>query len=205
MGKLAAQSLQQTGADVTVTVRQYRSGMVQIPLGCSRINYGERLQLIPECDLVVSATASPNYTLTRELLARTHPERRKTPLICIDLAVPRDIEPEAGQLEQVKLYDIDDFKLDAMTDSVRASMAQAEVILGKEMDEFYVWLEGRDMIPRIQEVKESAVEDLYLRIHKVLGRLPLEQKEKEQLKETIDTAAGKVIMKLIFGLRDKPE
>ena len=39
MGKLAAQSLQQTGADVTVTVRQYRSGMVQIPLGCSRINY----------------------------------------------------------------------------------------------------------------------------------------------------------------------
>ena len=70
------------------------------------------------------------------------------------------------------------------------------------MDEFYVWLEGRDMIPRIQEVKESAVEDLYLRIHKVLGRLPLEQKEKEQLKETIDTAAGKVIMKLIFGLRD---
>lgn len=202
MGKLAAQSLQQTGADVTVTVRQYRSGMVQIPLGCSRINYGERLQLIPECDLVVSATASPNYTLTRELLARTHPERRKTPLICIDLAVPRDIEPEAGQLEQVKLYDIDDFKLDAMTDSVRASMAQAEVILGKEMDEFYVWLEGRDMIPRIQEVKESAVEDLYLRIHKVLGRLPLEQKEKEQLKETIDTAAGKVIMKLIFGLRD---
>lgn len=202
MGKLAAQSLQQTGADVTVTVRQYRSGMVQIPLGCSRINYGERLQLIPECDLVVSATASPNYTLTKALLAQTHPERRKTPLICIDLAVPRDIEPEAGDLEQVKLYDIDDFKLDAMTDSVRASMAQAEVILKKEMDEFYVWLEGRDMIPRIQEVKESAVEDLYLRIHKVLGRLPLEQKEKEQLKQTIDTAAGKVIMKLIFGLRD---
>lgn len=66
MGKLAAQSLKRTGADVTVTVRQYRSGVVTIPMGCSRINYGERLNFLPGCDLVVSATASPNYTLTKE-------------------------------------------------------------------------------------------------------------------------------------------
>ena len=66
MGKLAAQSLKRTGADVTVTVRQYRSGVVTIPMGCSRINYGERLNFLPGCDLVVSATASPNFTLKEE-------------------------------------------------------------------------------------------------------------------------------------------
>lgn len=202
MGKLAAQSLQRAGADVTVTVRQYRSGIVNIPLGCSRINYGERMEFLPECDLVVSATASPNYTLTRELLEQTETEAGRRQLILIDLAVPRDIDPEVHGLQWVKLYDIDDFKLNDMTDKVRRSMQQAQEILNKEMEEFYSWLQGRDMIPRIQEVKACAVEDLYLRIHKVLGKLPLEEEQRKTLKDSIDTAAGKVIMKLIFGLRD---
>ena len=55
MGKLAATVLQQEGADVTVTVRQYRSGVVQIPQGCRRIDYGKRMGLISACDFVVSA------------------------------------------------------------------------------------------------------------------------------------------------------
>ena len=106
MGKLAAQTMQRAGAAVTVTVRQYRSGMVTIPKGCARINYGERMDLLPKCHVVVSATASPNFTLTRELLGEadlTHD------IIFIDLAVPRDIEPAIGEMEHVTLYDIDDF------------------------------------------------------------------------------------------------
>ena len=91
MGKMAAQTLREAGADVTVTIRQYRSGVVSIPVGCSRINYGERMDYLPECDLVVSATASPNYTLTEELFEDVRVER---PMILIDLAVPRDIDPE---------------------------------------------------------------------------------------------------------------
>lgn len=88
MGKLAAQSLKRTGADVTVTVRQYRSGVVTIPMGCSRINYGERLNFLPGCDLVVSATASPNYTLTKEQVEQLSLKKQ---IVFIDLAVPRDL------------------------------------------------------------------------------------------------------------------
>ena len=46
MGKVAAQALQEAGADVTVTIRQYRSGVVNIPLGCKRINYGDRMEYV---------------------------------------------------------------------------------------------------------------------------------------------------------------
>lgn len=53
MGKVSAQALRETGADVTVTVRQYRSGVVNIPTGCKRINYDERMDYLPKCDLVV--------------------------------------------------------------------------------------------------------------------------------------------------------
>lgn len=75
MGKVAAQALMEAGADVTVTVRQYRSGMVNIPFGCKRINYGERMDYLPKCDLVVSATASPNFTLREELFENLELEK----------------------------------------------------------------------------------------------------------------------------------
>ena len=82
-------------------MRQYRSGMVSIPMGCDRINYGERLEFLPGCDLVVSATASPNYTLTREQVAQA---KLQHPVVFIDLAVPRDVEPAVGELWGAELY-----------------------------------------------------------------------------------------------------
>lgn len=199
MGKLAAQTLKEAGASVTVTVRQYRSGIVTIPSGCSRINYGERLEKIPCCRVVVSATSSPNYTLTREQMEQLYLPAN---LILIDLAVPRDIEPSVGQMQGIRLYTIDDFKRKDLDIKTRESLQQAEEILKEEMDDFYAWLEGRDMIPRIQEIQQDAVTDLNLRLHKILQKLPLQAEEKDELEHAIDTAAGKVVGKMLFGLRD---
>ena len=202
MGKLAAQSLRRTGADVTVTVRQYRSGVVTIPMGCSRINYGERLDFLPGCDLVVSATASPNCTLMKEQIEGLDLKKQ---IIFIDLAVPRDMEPGIGEIEGAELYTIDDFKLSGPSAATLQSMEQAEAIIQEEIDDFYVWYQGRALIPRIQEIKEDAVTDLNLRLHKILGKLPLSEQERKDLEASIDTAAGKVVTKMIFGLRDTLE
>ena len=199
MGKVTALALKEAGAEVTVTVRQYRSGIVTIPQGCDRINYGERLDFLPKCDLVVSATASPNYTLTMEQI-----ENAEIPghVVLIDLAVPRDIEPSAGTLNNVTLYDIDSFKIDAISPKLQASLDQAGEILREQQEEFYNWYNGRDLIPRIQEIKADAVEDLNLRIMKILRKTPMEEKDRENLLKAIDTAAGKVVNKMMFGLKD---
>lgn len=199
MGKVTALALKEAGADVTVTVRQYRSGIVTIPQGCDRINYGERLEFLPKCDLAVSATSSPNYTLTMEQI-----ENAEIPghIVLIDLAVPRDIEPSAGTLSNVTLYDIDSFKIDAVSPKLQASLDQAGKILQEQQEEFYSWYNGRDLIPRIQEIKADAVEDLNLRIMKILRKTPMEEKDRENLLNAIDTAAGKVVNKMMFGLKD---
>ena len=185
-----------------MTVRQYRSGMVSIPMGCDRINYGERLEFLPGCDLVVSATASPNYTLTREQVAQAQLQH---PVVFIDLAVPRDVEPAVGELWGAELYDIDDFRMNAMTEDVKRSMELAEAILEEEMDVFYQWMDGRDLIPRIQEIRAEAETDLSLRLHRILAKLPLGEAEKKDLDAAIRTSAGKVVNKMIFGLRDALE
>ena len=203
MGKVTALALKEAGADVTVTVRQYRSGVVNIPQGCKRINYGERMELLPDCDLVVSATASPNYTLTKENFEEIKLDAAS--VVLIDLAVPRDIDPEVGKLQNVSLYDIDSFRIDAASPKLQASMQKAGEILDDQMKEFYDWFNGRDIFPRIEEIKADAVEDLNLRITKILKKTPMEQKERESLLRAIDKAAGKVVNKMIFGLRDSLE
>ena len=199
MGKVAAQTLRESGADVTVTVRQYRSGIVEIPEGCKRINYGERMAYLPKCDLVVSATASPNFTLREEQFSDIDlPEK----LILVDLAVPRDIDPALGRRKGISLYDMDSFHSSEISSEQSESIRKAEQIVKEQLEEFYQWLEGRDVIPRIQEIREDAVQDLNLRIEKILKKTPMEQKDRESLLEAVDTAAGKVVNKLIFGLRD---
>ena len=199
MGKLAAQTLAMHGADVTVTVRQYRSGVVNIPRGCSRINYGERMELLPHCDLVVSATSSPNYTIRRELF--TDEIQMDHPMYLIDLAVPRDIEPEVGKMQNITLYDIDDFKI-TVQDANGESIARTEAILKEEIEDFYGWYDCRDLIPRSQEIQADAVTDLNLRIQKIIRKLPLPEEEQRKLLGSIDTAAGKVVGKMMYGLRD---
>lgn len=199
MGKVAAQALQEAGADVTVTIRQYRSGVVNIPLGCKRINYGDRMEYVPQCDLVVSATASPNFTLREELFQEI---RTKDDLILIDLAVPRDIEPSVGKLQGVTLYDMDSFRIEEVPAELQENLEAAGAIVREQMDEFFQWLDGRDLIPRIQDIKDEAVNDLNLRIAKILKKTPMEEDDRQNLVHAVDTAAGKVVNKLIFGLRD---
>ena len=160
------------------------------------------MQFLPKCDVVVSATASPNYTITKEEF-----ENAKVPahMILIDLAVSRDIDPEIGKMQDVTLYDIDSFRISAASPGLQASMNLAGEILEEQMREFYDWFDGRDVFPRIQEIKAEAVEDLNLRILKILKKTPMEDPDREKLLEAIDTAAGKVVNKLIFGLRDSLE
>lgn len=199
MGKLAATVLTQAGARVTVTVRQYRSGVVEIPRGCERIDYGERMSLFSQCDYVVSATASPNFTLKEECIRKVELNH---PVVLIDLAVPRDIDPEVKKLYGITLYDIDDFQVNARDEKVRENIRKAEGILQEKAEEFFHWYECRDIIPKIEGIKSCAVEDLDLRLQKVLKGLPIEEEQKESLQQHIDLAVAKVVNKMMFGLRD---
>jgi glutamyl-tRNA reductase len=157
------------------------------------------MEYLPECDLVVSATASPNFTLREELFENLELVK---PLLLIDLAVPRDIEPELGRMEGVTLYDMDSFRLPEISGQQKKSLEAAAEIVQAQMEEFYQWLDGKDIIPRIQNVKEEAVHDLDLRIAKILNNTPMEEKDRQKLSQAVDTAVGKVVNKLIFGLRD---
>ena len=198
MGRLTAQTLLEQGADVTVTVRRYRSGVVDIPFGCKRINYDERMDLLPACDLVVSATSSPNYTLRcRELAALTVDH----PIPLIDLAVPRDIEPEAGSLPWATLYDIDSFRIDLQSDKLRLNLHRAESILQEEEERFLSWYENRSFASQIQRLKDSTGSNVCLRMTPFFRQVPLDEEQKKRLDREVSGASARMMNHLLFGLR----
>lgn len=199
MGKLAAMKFQEEGADVLVTVRQYRSGVVEIPKGCKRINYGERLEYIDKYDIILSATASPNMTLTYSQLSEIE---YKTPKLFIDLAVPRDIEPRVGSLNNVTLYDIDHFQVELLSAEMKVQIKEMSAILETKIKEYISWYECKDLIPLIQDISEKAAIDIGLRVNQTIQKLDMNQEEKERLEESILAAANKVMDKLMFGVRD---
>ena len=202
MGKLTAMALINEGADVTVTVRQYRSGVVDIPKGCNRIDYSRRLELFAQCDLVASATSSPNPTLKYEDVREI---KRDKPLILIDLAVPRDIEPAIGSIDGMTLYNIDNFTLDALSDEAKAQIEIMRGIIAEHIEEFYSWFESRDVIKVVNEVSESAATDVILRLHKIIGHMNIADEEKASIEESIKQAANKVVNKIMFGIKDELE
>lgn len=210
MGKLTAQSLMEEGADVTVTVRQFKSGMVQIPQGAKRIDYGQRYHHISGCDMIFSATASPNVTITRQMLADclADCEDRKVAdkkRIFVDLAVPRDMETSIAEMENVEYYDMDSLPIRTQSPEMRSQYRQAEEILTEEIRKFMVWQECRDINPRIQQIGMEAAEELVWRMERPLSGLCLSGENKERLQQQLRQTAGKVVDKLLFELRDQAE
>lgn len=199
MGKLAATALREAGADVTVTVRQYRSGVVEIPAGCHRIDYGRRMELLPSCDLVVSATTSPNVTIKYDDVTAS---AWKDGVIFVDLAVPRDIEPRLAELPGVRLYDIDSFQA-PQSEELQHLRQQAEEILAEQIQEFLTWYDCRDMIPLTNALSEKFAVDSLSRMEPAFRGLHLEGDESTQLRIQIEDMARKQFRKLLFAVRDE--
>jgi glutamyl-tRNA reductase len=124
---------------------------------------GEALELkalperLHEYDIVVSCTASSLPILGKGLVERALRARRRRPMFMVDLAVPRDIEPEAGELDDVFLYTVDDLAqiVSENRDARRSAVEQAEVIIETQVGQFMRWMQTRENVPLIRALREQ--------------------------------------------------
>jgi glutamyl-tRNA reductase len=116
---------------------------------------GEHLH---EHDIVISCTASSLPILGKGLVERALRARRHRPLFMVDLAVPRDIEQEVADLDDVFLYTVDDLAeiVSANLDSRRSALEQAEAIIDTQVGRFMQWMELREGAPLIRALREEA-------------------------------------------------
>ena len=154
MGRLSASLLQQAGCEVWVTLRTYRHGETIVPPGCGVVPYEERFHHMEGCDFLISATTSPHYTVTADQLAALS----SPPSVLVDLAIPRDIQPEAGALPGISLYNIDD--LGNFSEN-RIVPPEVDEILASQMENFYRWLNYKDCMTSVESLKQAIVERLF--------------------------------------------
>ena len=138
IGRLAAAGLREKGCEVSVTLRRYRHGRTEVPDGCVGVDYDERYAVMAECDIVVSATSSPHQTIVREEASRL----ARLPAVFVDLAIPRDIDPETGDLPGVTLWNVDSLKTNP-GDEQAAQFAMADDIIADEAKRFEIWRQNR--------------------------------------------------------------
>jgi len=109
-------------------------------------------------DVVISCTASPLPILGKGMLERAVKARRHRPIFMVDLAVPRDVEPEVAEMDDVFLYTVDDLA-EIVRDGVEArqgAVAQAEAIIDTSVASFMHWMETREMVPTIRALRDHA-------------------------------------------------
>lgn len=198
MGRLTAQALLEEGADVTVTVRQYHKGIVDTPAGTTRIDYGRRYEILPDCDYVFSATSSPNLTITKEGLECSKSKKNQ---IFVDLAVPRDMEPAIKELSHVTLYDVDDFALKNISPDMKREWKKAHELIEEGIEEFQNWYECRGLVPIAQKIATLAAEDMCGRLEKPFGKV--EEGRRRELLKTVGESGEKVTASLLYALRDE--
>lgn len=144
---------------VTVANRTVERGQVLAArYGGTAIRLDELAEHLPQHDIVVSCTASPLPIIGLGMVERAVKARRHRPMFMVDLAVPRDIEMEVGQLDDVFLYTVDDLAqlVESGLESRQAAVVQAEVIIAARVENFLHWLEGRETVPMIRTLRDSA-------------------------------------------------
>ncbi|MBB5191365.1 glutamyl-tRNA reductase [Silvimonas terrae] len=111
-----------------------------------------------EFDIVVSSTASPLPVIGKGMIERALKQRKRRPIFIVDLAVPRDVEPEAAELADVYLYTVDDLS-EVVRQGVSARQGEvvaAEALISDHVSEFNHWLASRELVPTIRDLRDHA-------------------------------------------------
>ncbi len=160
MAELAARHLLSQGVSaITVANRTFRKAVevAQVFKGVP-VSFEEIGAQLLEADIVISSTAAPGYVITHDQVKGSMKKRRNRPLFFIDIAVPRDVEPEVNDLENVYAYDIDDLKgiIQVNRGQREEEAIKAERIVEEEVIKFEQWLKTLEVVPTIVSLKEKA-------------------------------------------------
>jgi glutamyl-tRNA reductase len=153
------------------------------------ITLSELPEQLAQHDIIVTSTASPLPILGKGMVERALKARKHRPLFIVDLAVPRDVEAEVAELDDVFLYTVDDLAevvrdgLDARQGAVK----EAEVIINSGVVDFIHWMESREVVPTIRALRDHAERQRRHEMEKAL-RLLTKGEEPEKVLESLSNA-----------------
>jgi glutamyl-tRNA reductase len=196
MAELAARNLKCEGVQaVLVAHRNFdRAAEMASRLQGRAVRFDQIRDELRQADIVVSSTAAPHYLLHRADVEELMRLRRNRPLFLIDIAVPRDIDPEVNQIDNAYLYDIDDLEgvVASHREARQQEAAQAELLVEREVASFQRWLNSLEVVPTIVDLRRQVEEIRETELEKAISRL-----------QDLDPAQQEVVRALAHGITNK--
>jgi glutamyl-tRNA reductase len=199
MSELTAKNLRSNGVERTLVANRTYERAVELAarFDGEAIPYDQLFERMREVDIVISSTAATDFVINKSLLSATM-RRRRDPLFLIDIALPRDIDPNCAELPDVYLYNIDD-----LNGVVSANLAErmkeahlAEEIIDEEMAAFEAWLESMEVVPTVAAMRAKAERVRAEELDKAMKRLGgLSEKELK----TVEMLSQAIVNKMLHG------
>ncbi|WP_129596164.1 glutamyl-tRNA reductase [Anaerophilus nitritogenes] len=165
------------------------------------VEFSKRYEWISKVDIIISSTSAPHYVLKKDKFMKYHDGEK----VCmVDIAIPRDIEPQIGKLEGVSLYELDALKrvsLENMESRLEAAKDAIKIII-EECIEFENWYNCLSIFPVIEELQEYSTEILETEIESLINRLEdASQKDQELIQIVMRSLTKKLLKRPILNLK----
>jgi glutamyl-tRNA reductase len=194
----AARNLLSRGAQIAVVANRSEARGEELArrLGAEPLPLERLAGELERADVVVSSTSAPGFVLRRDEVSSALRRRRGRPLLFVDLAVPRDVEPAIGELEGCYVYDIDD--LEAVVAETlagrRREAERAESIVAEEAERFRAWQASLDVVPAIASLRARAEEIRAAELRKAESRL---ERLSEAERSVVEAVTTQIVNKLL--------
>ncbi len=198
MCELAARHLLSAGAKgILVTNRTFeRAVRLAEEFDGTPVRYEELTVHLKRADIILSSTGAPHFILKREDVEEVIRIRRNRPMFFIDMAVPRDIDPDANQIDNVYVYDIDDLNnvIETNLEERQREAAKAEEIVIAEVAMFRRWLESQQVTPTIVSLRKKFDEIKEAEVAKALSALGSQD---PKTRKVVESLASSILNKVL--------
>ncbi|KAA0549215.1 glutamyl-tRNA reductase [Bacillus sp. BGMRC 2118] len=186
MGELAVQNLHGNGVERVTVVNRTLEKAEQLATKFKGVAQPMEMleSVLTEADIVISSTGSKDYVITESMMSKVEKKRKGRPIFLVDIAVPRDLDPNLSNLESVFLYDIDDLQgiVEANMEERQAEAEKIELMIEEEIVEFNVWLRTLGVVPVISALRQKALTIQEETMQSIERKLPdLTDREKKVL------------------------
>ncbi|MBN2437264.1 MAG: glutamyl-tRNA reductase [Deltaproteobacteria bacterium] len=208
MSELAARHLLRQGVErILIANRTYaRAEEMAAAFQGTPTAFDRLSEVLPEVDIVIASTGAPGYVVTVEMVAAALRRRRNRLLFLIDIAVPRDIDPAAGEIDNVYLYNIDHLQdvVDANRETRLAEASKAEGIVAEEVALFDAWFNALAVVPTIVAMRQKMEGIVRGELEKSahwLGEFP--EEDRLRIEGLAASVVNKILHDPITGLKEE--
>jgi glutamyl-tRNA reductase len=198
MAELAVEALRHHGAQhITVVNRTHaRAQQLADRWQATALTFESLPDALGDADVVITSTGAPHILIKPPLVETVMQQRPDRPLVFIDIAVPRDVDPDVNRLPNVHCYDIDDLetRLTGSLEERQQEIPQVEAIIAAEADNFMSWLKSLEIMPVISDWRAKADAIRRAEVDKTLRQLKdLSEADRQRIEAMSEALVNKLL------------